>query len=261
MLKRRLIPVLFIKNGLIVRSEKFSYHQNIGNVVNEAQRYSQWNVDELIYIDISRDKSYDIRRDDHKIKSANSIDEIIKQISRVCFMPLTFGGGIRNIDDVRLRIRNGADKISLNTGAINNPKLIQEVALEFGRQCVVMSIDYRYIDNQPIVFTDYGTHRSKWSLFDWIKCCEENGAGELFINSIDRDGMATGYDLELFERITGRTRLPIIACGGAADEFDILELAQETQVSAFAVGNWFHFVENSYSRAKRLLNENSINIR
>ena len=113
MIKTRLIPVLYIKNGLIVRSEGFSYHQNIGNIINEAKRYNEWGIDELIYIDISREKYYDSRRDDHKIKSSYSIENIIKEISKICFMPLTFGGGIRNIENVDYRIRNGADKITL----------------------------------------------------------------------------------------------------------------------------------------------------
>src|SRR3989344_675536 len=141
MLKTRLIPVLYIKNGLIVRSEGFSYHHNIGNVVTEAKRFNEWNVDELIYIDISREKYYDLRRDDHNVKSYNSIGKIIDKISRVCFMPLTFGGGIRTIADVNHRIKNGADKITLNTGAFENPKLITQAAEKYGSQAVVISID------------------------------------------------------------------------------------------------------------------------
>src|SRR3989338_2256004 len=118
MLKRRLIPIIYIKNGLIVRSEGFSYHQNIGNVVSEAKRYNDWNVDELIYIDISREKYYDLRRDDHRVTTKNDILEIISQISKVCFMPLTFGGGIRTLDDIRQRTLRGADKVTINTIAI-----------------------------------------------------------------------------------------------------------------------------------------------
>src|SRR3989344_2328840 len=143
MLKSRLIPVLYIKNGLIVRSEDFSYHQNIGNVVNEASRYNEWDVDELIYIDISREKNYDLRRDDHNIKSSSSIESIIASIARVCFMPLTFGGGIRTIEDIDYRIRNGADKVTLNTSAFENPKLITQAAKKYGAQAVVISIDYK----------------------------------------------------------------------------------------------------------------------
>lgn len=132
MLKRRLIPVLYIKNGFIVRSEDFSVHQIMGNIISEAKRYNDWDVDELIYVDISRVKEYDFNRDDHKVESYNTIDQIIQKISKVCFMPLTFGGGIRTIEDIDMRIRNGADKITLNTGALENPDLIKQASLKYG---------------------------------------------------------------------------------------------------------------------------------
>ncbi len=261
MLKRRLIPVLYIKNGLIVRSEGFSYHQNIGNVVNEAKRYNEWNVDELIYIDISREKYYDLRRDDQKVKSANSIGDIISQISGVCFMPLTFGGGIRTIDDVSYRIRNGADKITLNTGAFENPKLITQTAEKYGSQAVVISIDYKIIDGQPIVFTNFGQSNTNKSVFSWIKECESLGAGEIFLNSIDRDGKANSYDIETIDKVVASTKLPVIACGGAGNLEDFVDLAKKTGVSAIAAGNIFHFTELSYPRAKLLLKKGGLNFR
>ena len=169
MLKIRLIPVLYIKNGLIVRSEGFSYHQNMGNVIDEAHRYNEWNVDELIYIDISRNKEYDLRRDDLKVKSYSSIEEIIMKISKVCFMPLSFGGGIRTIEDVDYRIRNGADKVVLNEGAFLRPELITEVADKYGAQCVVVSVDYRIIDDKPMVFVGGGQRNTGLIVYDWIK--------------------------------------------------------------------------------------------
>jgi cyclase len=261
MVKTRLIPVLYIKNGLIVRSENFSYHQNIGNIINEAHRYNQWDIDELIYIDISRTKEYDLRRDDHKIKSANSIEEIIKKIASVCFMPLTFGGGIATIEDVDLRIQNGADKITVNTIAINKPSFVSEVATKYGSQCVTVSIDYKIVDGEPLVFSSFGQVNTKLNLFSWIKNVEQLGAGEIFINAIDRDGKANGYDIENIIKSTECTNLPVIACGGAGDEYDFLELAQNTKVSGIAAGNMFHFTEQSYPRAKKMLLQNKINIR
>jgi cyclase len=261
MLKRRLIPVLYIKNGLIVRSEGFSYHQNIGNIINEAKRYNEWDVDELIYIDISREKYYDLRRDDHKIKSYNTLEDVIKEIAKVCFMPLTFGGGIRTIQDVDLRIKNGADKISINTAAFENPQLVTDTALKYGNQCVVISIDYRMIEGKPIVFTHYGQYNTAISLYDWIGRCEQLGAGEIFINSIDRDGKAMGYDLETIKLVCESTKVPVIACGGAGDPYDFVDLAAETTVSAIAAGNMFHFTELSYKRSKQLMKKNSVNVR
>lgn len=261
MLKRRLIPVLYIKNGLIVRSEDFTYHQNIGNVINEASRYNEWDIDELIYIDISREKHYDLRRDDHKIKSANSIDQIIKDVSKVCFMPLTFGGAIRSIEDVDVRIQNGADKVVLNTGAYITPELVRSVSHKYGAQCVVISVDYRLMEGIPTVFIEFGQRNTHTSVFDWIRECERLGAGEIFLNAIERDGKAQGYDIETIGSVVASTRLPVIGCGGAGEMNDFLEVAKLTDVSAIAAGNIFHFTERSYPRAKQLLKREGISVR
>lgn len=261
MVKRRLIPVLYIKNGFIVRSEGFDTHQLMGNVINEAERYNEWEVDELIYIDISRTKDYDWRRDDHKIKSFNSIGQIIHEISKVCFMPLTFGGGIRDIEQIDLLIQSGADKITLNTAAYDTPELIQQTAVKYGSQCVVISIDYRMLDGKPIVHTEFGSRNTGIEVSAWIQQVEDHGAGEVFLNSIDRDGKANGYDIDTIQKAVASTKLPIIACGGAGDFYDFLDLAEETNVSAIAAGNLFHFTERAYPRAKKKLKENGIDVR
>lgn len=261
MLKRRLIPILYIKNGLIVRSERFSYHQNLGNVVDETKRYSEWNVDELIYIDITRSGGYDLRRDDLKVKSQSTILEFLQQLSKVCMMPLTFGGGIKTLGDIAQRVEKGADKITVNTAAFTNPNLIRSAAKRFGKQCIVVSIDYKIIDNTPIVFVSDGTKSTNVNLFDWMREAERCEAGELFINSIDRDGMANGYDIAVISKAAEVTKLPVIAAGGAGDFNDFVEVAQQTAVSGIAAGNIFHFSENSYPRAKKLLLQNNINVR
>ena len=261
MLKRRLIPVLYIKNGLIVRSESFNYHQNIGNVVNEAQRYNQWNVDELIYIDISRESGYDLRRDDMKVKSLSTIAAILDAIAKVCFMPLTFGGGIRTVDQVDVLVRGGADKITLNTGAVEDPGLIRRIAEKYGSQCVVVSIDYRLMDGRATVFTHFGTANTNIELTEWMRTCEEFGAGEFLLNAIDRDGKADGYDLSTLAHAAEATRLPVIGCGGAGDDFDFVDLARQTSVSGLGAGNFFHFTELSYPRVKRLLSQEGIDVR
>ena len=261
MVKRRLIPVLYIKNGLIVRSEDFSYHQNIGNIVNEATRYNEWDVDELVYIDISREQTYDLRRDDHRVKSYATIDEVIQRIAAVCFMPLTFGGGIRSMDDIDLRIRNGADKITLNTAAFDSPSLIEQAARKYGSQCVVLSVDYRVVGSRRIVFTRGGQLDTRTDLLEWVARAESAGAGEIFMNSIDRDGKATGYDIEGIAQVVARAAVPVVACGGAGDVQDMIDLAKQTAVSGIAAGNWFHFTERSYPRAKASLKRHSINVR
>jgi cyclase len=261
MLKKRLIPVLFIMNGQIVRSERFCEHKIIGNIINEAHRYNDWDVDELIYIDISRERYYDSRRDDHKIASYRSIEEIITAISKVCFMPLAFGGGIRTFEDASLRIERGADKVVINSEALRYPELITMIADQYGVQCVVVSIDYRIISGQPVVFTDFGQTNTGWMLFDWMAECEQRGAGEFFLNAIDRDGKANGYDVETIALAAQKTRRPVIACGGAGDFFDFVDLAKQTEVSGLAAGNIFHFTERSYPRAKKMLLQNGILVR
>lgn len=261
MLKRRLIPVLYIKNGFIVRSERFDYHQNIGNVINEAQRYDQWNIDELVYLDISRTSGYDLRRDDMKVKSLSTLPDILEAIAKVCFMPLTFGGGIRTLAQVDVLIRSGADKIALNTGAVESPALISAVAEKYGSQCVVISIDYRTVDGQPTVFTKFGSENAGLVLHDWMRECERLGAGEFLLNSIERDGVATGFDIPTLASAAEATRLPVIGCGGAGDDLDFVDLARESSVAAMAAGNFFHFTELAYPRVKALLAREGINVR
>lgn len=261
MLKRRLIPVLNILNGLIVRSEGFVTHQKIGNIINQASRYNEWEVDELIYLDISREKDYDLGRDDHKIQSYDKIEEIIQRISKVCFMPLAFGGGIKSIADVDLRIRNGADKVVINTKAFENPKFISEIADKYGRQAVVISVDYRMVNGIPIVFTEFGKKNSSKKVSEWILEAESRGAGEIFLNCIDRDGMGAGFDIKTIEESTMSLKIPLIACGGAGSPEDFIEVFKETSVSAVAAGNYFHFTERSYPRIKTELKREGIDVR
>jgi cyclase len=261
MVKTRLIPVLYVMNGLIVRSEGFSIHQNIGNIINQAQRYNEWDVDELIYIDITRSGNYNLRRDDHRVESYSGIQEIISRIASVCFMPLTFGGGIKNIEDAGIRIRLGADKVTINTAAIENPKLISQISACYGSQAVVVSIDYKIIDGKPIVHSRFGHDNTGIDLEDWVKRCIDFGAGEILLTSIDNDGLACGYDLDTIRTVVNVSKVPVIACGGAGEFYDFVEVVRETGVSAVAAGNIFHFTERSYPRAKQLMKNKGINVR
>ena len=260
MLKKRLIPVLFLKNGLIVRSEGFAYHQNIGNPIAEAKRYSDWNVDELIYVDISRESYYDLRRDDLAVQGQADILSIVEEVSKVCFMPLTFGGGIRNLDDTRNRLHRGADKVTINSIAVDDPDFIKRSSNEFGSQCIIVSIDYKYIDGKPRVFKG-GLIETALDPIDFALDAEKRGAGEVFLNSIDRDGHAEGYDIEMIGKISSSLSIPVIGCGGAGSFYDFVDLAEETEVSAIAAGNIFHFTELSYPRAKQTLLKNGVEVR
>ncbi|MCF8057828.1 MAG: imidazole glycerol phosphate synthase cyclase subunit [Bacteriovoracaceae bacterium] len=261
MLKRRLIPVLNILNGHIVRSEHFNVHQKIGNVVNQAARYNEWDVDELIYLDISRNRTYDLGRDDLKVKSYNNIEDIIKLISKVCFMPLAFGGGIKTLEDIDLRIKNGADKVIINTEAFRNPELIRIASEKYGRQAIIVSIDYRIIEDSPLVHTQFGQFNTGVSALQWAREAEALGAGEVFLNSIDRDGLATGFDISTINEFTKELKIPVISCGGAGDLDDFYEIFTKTNCSAVAAGNIFHFTERAYPRAKKELKKEGINVR
>ncbi len=253
--------MLFIKNGLIVRSEGFALHQVIGNVISEAKRYNEWDVDELIYLDISREAFYDARRDDQRIKSFGSIGEIIEAVSKTCFMPMAVGGGIRTMSDVDLRIRTGADKVVMNTAAFETPDIVHDVATKYGSQCLVISVDYRMVDGKPVLHTGFGQCNTGVNIFDWIAECQRLGAGELMLHAIDRDGMASGYDIETIGEVAEFTRLPVIACGGASMPEDFIEVYRRTRVSAVAAGNLFHFTERSYPRAKKMLTRAGIDVR
>jgi len=257
MLKKRLIPVLFLKNGLIVRSQGFHDFREFGNPINQLQRLNEWLVDELVYIDITRDGQYDMKRDDHKIRVANDVRSILIEISRQCFMPLTFGGRIQNFEDAARFITYGADKVVINTAAYHQPKLITEVAKYFGSQCMVVGIDVKKEEGCYRAYVGQGTQLVELSPEAWAKKAVDLGAGEIFLNSIDRDGSANGYDLEIVERISQAVSVPVIACGGAGCFEDFEDVFMKTQASAAAAGNIFNFMENAYIRAKKHLVQKS----
>lgn len=254
MLKKRLIPVLFLKNGLIVRSQEFSDFREFGNPINQLERLNDWVADELIYIDITRDGSYDLKRDDHKIKVSNNILEILREISKQCFMPLAFGGRIRSFEDAAAVITNGADKVVINTAVYRNPDLITRVANHFGSQCMVTGIDVKNVGGRHRVYIEQGREEVSLSPLDWARKAVDFGAGEIFLNSIDRDGMASGFDIEIVEQISSAVNVPVIACGGAGC-FEDFEEVLKTPASAAAAGNIFNFMENAYIRAKKQLLE------
>ncbi len=261
MLKKRLIPVLYIMNGLIVRSETFSQHKIIGNVVNEVQRYNQWNIDELVYIDISRTKTYDSRRDDHRIQRIRSIDDILHLISRECFMPLTFGGGIREYDTIAHYLNSGADKVVLNTMLHTDSGAVRRAVEHFGAQAIVAALDYRVEHGKITFYYNYGKEKLPASAEEIAAYVQEVGCGEVLLTSIDRDGTGEGYDMASIQKMLPLFNIPVIACGGAMETFDFMELAQLESISGVAAGNMFHFTENSYPRSKKQLIAKGLNFR
>lgn len=253
MLKKRLIPVLFLKNGLIVRSQTFSDFREFGNPINQLERLNDWAADELIYIDITREGEHDLKRDDLKIQMERDVLSILKEISRKCFMPLTFGGRIRDHHDAARFIAGGADKIIVNTAAHRDPSLIGRIGRYFGSQCVVVGIDVKKEGESHRMFVEQGTEKVQEDPVVWARRCADAGAGEIFLNSIDRDGTANGFDLEIVEKVAAAVKIPVIACGGAGSFDDLEEVLTKTSASAVAAGNIFNFTENAYLRAKRQL--------
>lgn len=220
-----------------------------------------WGADELIYVDITREGQYDLERDDLKVTAAHDVVSILRDIATKCFMPLTFGGRIRTLVTVDEFIANGADKVVIDTGAYLNPALITEVAEKYGSQAMVVGIDVRKEATGYGVYINNGRTRVEKSLEVWLQEAVQRGAGEIFLNSIDRDGAATGYDLEVIQAVCDMVNVPVIACGGAGSFADFVQVLQETTVSAVAAGNIFNFTENAYRRAKRVLKEAGIDVR
>ncbi len=261
MLRTRLIPVLLLQNGLLVRSESFSIHQALGNPIHEARRFNEWNVDELVYLDISRDDAYDLRRDDHKVKNLTGPMEILEEVSRACFMPLTWGGGIRTVEDMHGCFRRGADKVSVNTAAFRTPQLIRDGAKVFGSQAIVISVDVRRReDGRPEVVIEGGREPTGVDPVDWIKDAVSQGAGEILLQSVDRDGTALGYDVDLIRSVSAISAVPVIALGGVGHYEQFFD-GWKAGANAVAAANIFHFKELADRNAKRAMAKAGIPVR
>lgn len=261
MLKKRLIPILLLQNGLLVRSELFRIHQIIGTPIYEVQRFNEWNVDELIYLDITRDGDYDLRRDDMKVRGLSAPLEILEAVSKTCFMPLTWGGRIRTVEDMRQCLSRGADKIAINSAAVRTPELITEGARIFGSQAMVVSIDvFRHTDGSAEVFIDGGRTPTGAKPEQWAREMESRGAGEILLQSIDRDGTGRGYDLDLIRAVVSSTRLPVIACSGVG-RYEHYVDGIRAGASAVAAANIWHFKELTDRGGKRAMAKAGVEVR
>src|SRR3989344_1561320 len=262
MLKKRLIPCLLLQNGQLVKSTRFNDFQIIGNPKVAVQFFNAWAVDEIIFLDISETKEYtSLLRSDYNYKTLDNIIEILKDIAKICFVPLTVGGGIKTLDQMDELFRNGADKVSVNTEAVYRPGFISEAANKFGNQAVVISIDVKKNDNKYEVFVNHGREPTGLDPIDWAKKVESLGAGEIFLTSIDRDGLLKGYDLELVKMITETVHIPVISCGGVGKWQDLVDGVKIGGVSAVSAANIFHFTEQSTRNAKKYMAEAGIDVR
>lgn len=261
MKKNRLIPVLLLRNGWLVQSKQFKRYQNLGNPISAVKRLSEWASDELVYLDISSDDTHDLNRDDLGHPNRASFFEIIEDVSKVAHMPITVGGRIRTLQDIEKRLSLGADKVSLNTIAIDSPEFIGQAAAEFGAQCIVISIDVAKREGRDVVMARGGKKPTALTAVEWAKAVEAAGAGEILLNSVDRDGMRNGYDLELVGSVADAVKIPVIACGGVGEWEHLAEGLRRTRADAVAAANIFHYVDQSVYLAKKFLVDAGLNIR
>ena len=261
MKKNRMIPVLLLRHGWLVQSKGFNRYQNLGNPVWSVKRLSEWASDELIYLDISSEDKHDMHRDDLGHPNRQTFLEIIEDVSKETFMPITVGGRIKTLKDIEERLAVGADKIAINTQALAEPSFIEKAAREFGAQCIVVSIDVLQTDDGYRVVSEGGTKIIDKNPTAWIREVQERGAGEVLLNSIDRDGMKNGYDIELLKDVSSSVSIPVIGCGGVGAWEHFSEAFDKTAVDAVAAANIFHYTDQSVYHAKKFLFKKQYNVR
>jgi len=251
MLKIRVMPTLLFKNFGLVKSVQFDSWRRIGSVMQAVKVYNLREVDELVFLNISATP------DGHP-PDFETVDEIADE----CFMPLTVGGGVQSVADIRRLLQVGADKVAINTATVQNPELIQAAAQQFGSQCVVISIDVKHHSNGTYeVFTHAGTQATGKDPVMWAKEVESLGAGEILLTSIDRDGMMTGYDIDLTRKVSQAVSIPVIASGGAGNYEDMALVLQEGSASAVAAASIFHYTQQTPLEAKHYLKDRGLNVR
>lgn len=249
--KIRIIPTLLFKEVGLVKGVGFDSWRRIGSAMQAVKVYNMREVDELIYLDVTA--TTDKRHPDFE-----AVDELADE----CFMPLTVGGGVRTVDDVRRLLQVGADKVAVNTAAVENPAVIREIAQRFGSQCVVISIDARrHADGIHEVYTHAGTVATGRDPVSLAREVEALGAGEILLTSIERDGTMTGYDVELTRRVSEAVSIPIIVSGGAGTYAHMAEVLHDGHASAVAAASMFHFTEQTPLEAKRYLREQGFRVR
>ena len=251
MITKRIIPCLDVKNGDVVKGVNFEGLSKVSSPIELAKHYSDCGADELVFYDITA--SYENR---------NLFTDILKKVAETIFIPLTVGGGINTVADFDRVLKCGADKVSINSGAIKDPSLIEKAAKLYGVQCVVLSVDIKRVDGKFTVFSKGGRENTGMDALEWIKRGEASGAGEIVVNSIDTDGVKKGFDLEMLRAVCSVTKLPVIASGGAGCMEDFVTLFKEVEgVDAGLAASVFHFGEVPIPKLKETLFAEGINVR
>ena len=251
MITKRIIPCLDVKDGRVVKGVNFKGLQDVSSPVELAKYYTENGADELVFYDITASS------DGRKL-----FTDILCETAKSVFIPLTVGGGINSVADFDRVLKCGADKVSVNSGAIKNPSLISEAAKLYGNQCVVLSVDVKRVDGVFRVFAKGGRENTGIEAIEWIKRCVSNGAGEIVVNSIDTDGVKKGFDLEMLEKVCDAVNVPVIASGGAGKIDDFITLFQSVpKVDAGLAASIFHFGEVRIEELKKEMKRNNITTR
>ncbi|MEI9920066.1 MAG: imidazole glycerol phosphate synthase subunit HisF [Bacteroidota bacterium] len=250
MLTKRIIPCLDIKDGRTVKGVNFVDLQDAGDPVALAEAYSQQGADELVFLDISA-----------TLEKRKTLTELVRNVARKVTIPFTVGGGIGSVEDVGPLLEAGADKVSVNSAAVNNPKLIDELARAFGSQCIVLAIDARKIGNQWTVHTHGGRKATEGKLFSWAKEGQERGAGEILFTSMDHDGTKAGFAIDPLEKLNTLLSIPVIASGGAGKAEDFAEVFITGRADAALAASVFHYSEIRISDLKLYLSKVGIHVR
>ncbi len=251
MITKRIIPCLYTKDGRVVKSANAEPLQGVPSLVELARKYSEGGADELVFCDSTA-----------SAEGRTTFTETLKEVARSVFIPLTVGGGIRCTADFERMLACGADKVSVNTGALSDPLLVEEAAKKYGDQCVVISVDVRRACGEFHVFTEGGKKDTGLNAIEWIRRCVGNGAGEVVVNSLDTDGEKKGFDIELLREVCKAVKVPVIASGGAGCIEDFLRLFTEIpDVDAGLAASTFHFGEIGIGELKERLAECHINVR
>lgn len=250
MLKKRVIPVLLLRDGRMVKGVQFANYRDTGNPRTAVRIYSAQDADELVFLDIQGG-----------LASRKALFEVVRDAAKECFMPLAAGGGIEDVEDVRELLAAGADKVVVTTAAVTRPGLIARIVDRFGSQCVVAGVDYRSGPDGARVWIRSGTEATALDPLEHAVALAAEGAGEILLNCIDRDGTMGGYDLEMAKRVAAAVPVPVIVSGGAGNFMHLAELLRDTETSAAACASLFHFGDNNPIRARSYLRNLDIPMR
>jgi cyclase len=250
MLKSRIIPCLDVKNGRVVKGINFVDLKDAGDPVEQAKIYSDGGADEICFLDITASN-----------EKRETIYDVVERTSKKCFVPLTVGGGVRSVEDINKLLNCGADKVSINTAAVENPRVIEESSKKFGSQCIVVAIDAKKKNDKWEIFTHGGRNNSGINALEFAKKMENSGAGELLVTSMDRDGTQVGYDNELMSNITALVNIPVIASGGVGNLDHLVDGIKLGNASAVLAASIFHYGKHSVKEAKEYLDSKGIPVR